>query len=376
LVFGLLCAPPLQALLRFYPDAEQNNGLHELRRQIVRYLKFGVGIAGIVFVIIGGITASLSYGSFLSCLLLSGVFCIDVIRSYAINIFNASRNQRPIALWTIAESFVRPLAAIILVVILGANVENILIGYGFASFCIWLLFKNTVFIEDNSFSPVGPNQYLKSELLKYSLPLVPLAVVGWITALGDRYIIGGILGPAEVGIYAAGYGLISRPFLMGGGIIEQILRPLYFEAVSQGRDDARKIFNYWLIGTIIICAIGCLTVILLEDYISILLLAGKYRVAKELFPWIAVGYSLLVISYVYEKANYAYKNTRYVFITQSFGALACILFSIPLAIHYGVKGVAMAIPAYFGVQLIVSVITSRRTQCQHMPFIAHSDMPK
>ena len=376
MVFGLLCAPPLQALLRFYPDAEQNNGLHELRRQIVRYLKFGVGIAGIVFVIIGGITASLSYGSFPSFLLLTGVFCVDVIRGYAINIFNASRNQRPIALWMIAESFVRPLAAIILVVILGAHVENILIGYGFASFCIWLLFKNIIFIEANSFPPVGPNQYLKSDLLKYSLPLVPLAIVGWITSLGDRYIIGGILGPAEVGIYAAGYGLISRPFLMGGGIIEQTLRPLYFEAVSQGSDDARKIFNYWLIATIIICAIGCVAVILLKDFISILLLAEKYRVAKDLFPWIAVGYSTLVISHVYEKANYAYKNTRYVLITQSFGAIACILFSIPLAIHYGIKGVAMAIPAYFGVQLIASIITSRRTQYQHTPFLSHSDMLK
>ena len=376
MVFGLLCAPPLQALLRFYPDAEQNNGLHELRRQIVRYLKYGVGIAGIVFVIIGGITASLSYGSFLAFFLLSGVFCIDVTRSYAINIFNASRNQRPIALWTIAESFLRPLAAIILVVILGINVENILIGYGLASFCVWLFFKNIIFIKTNSSPPVAPNQYLKSELLKYSLPLVPLAVVGWITALGDRYIIGGILGPAEVGIYAAGYGLISRPFLMGGGIIEQILRPLYFEAVSQGRDDARKIFNYWLIATITVCAIGCLAVILLKDFISILLLSEKYHVAKDLFPWIAVGYSLLVVSYVYEKANYAYKNTRYVLITQSFGATACILFSIPLAIHFGVKGVAMAIPAYFGVQLIASVISSRRTQYQHKPFLSHSDMLK
>ena len=329
-----------------------------------------------VFVIIGGITASLSYGSFLSCVLLFGVFCIDVMRSYAINIFNASRNQRPIALWATAESFARPLAAIILVVILGSHVEYILMGYGLASFCIWLFFKNIIFIKANSSPPVGPNQYLKSDLLKYSLPLVPLAVVGWITGLGDRYIIGGILGPAEVGIYAAGYGLISRPFLMGGGIIEQTLRPLYFEAVSQGSDDASKIFNYWLIGTIIVCAIGCLAVILLKDFISILLLSEKYRVAKDLFPWIAVGYSILVISYVYEKANYAYKNTRYVFITQSFGAIACILFSIPLAIYYGIKGVAMAIPAYFGVQLIASVITSRRTQYQHPPFLSHSDMLK
>lgn len=360
LVYGVFCTPPLQALLRFYPEAEQNNYLYELRRQIVRYFVSIVGIVSVIFMVVGGIIAYLSIVSFFGCFLLAMLLCIDVAKGLGTNLLNAARHQKPMALWNIMDSWGRPLAALVLVAAFGATVESVLAGYVAASVLSWSLFKVVNRSNDGVSPPAHVTKSLKSDFLKYSLPLAPLAVVGWITAMGDRYIIGGVLGPAEVGIYAAAYGLISRPFLLAGGIIEQTLRPVYFESVSQSRGDAQKIFNVWLITTVVICACGLLAVALLKDIIAFYLLAEKYRGAASLFPWIAAGYSLVTISYVYEKTSYAYKNTRYVFFTQAVGAVACVLVTVPLAFSYGLKGVAMAVPVYFGVQLVVAVVTSRR----------------
>ena len=49
----------------------------------------------------------------------------------------------------------------------------------------------------------------------YALPLIPLGVISWASTLGDRYFIGGLLGVADAGIYAAGAWRSSNsPFMI------------------------------------------------------------------------------------------------------------------------------------------------------------------
>jgi len=79
---------------------------------------------------------------------------------------------------------------------------------------------------------------------------------------------------------------------------------------------------------------GRIAVILLREYIGALLLAKNYRTSVDLMPWVALGYSLLMISSVFEKPNYAYKKTKAVLYIWISGAAASIVIGIPLIYYW------------------------------------------
>jgi len=362
---GLFCAPTLQAALRYYPEETQKGRIQLLRYSIEKILKRNTLLL-IGFILTGGaILSSATHVSYWIFVLLAGLFLVDVIRGIEINLLTAARRQRPYALWNAAEAWLKPAAAIVIVILLGATLQSVLFGYIMAT-VIGLLLVFTLVKREGILdgSPIQDSDTaLAYQIRKYAIPLIPLAIVGWISSLSDRYIIGGLVGLEQVGIYAAVYGLASRPFLMAGVIIELTLRPTYFDAISTGQDILeKKIFNVWLGITIAVCAFGLIAIMFLHSQLEDLLLAKEYRNTVTLMPWIAFGYSLLVISNVIEKPCYAYKKTKLILYIQTSGAIASIIIGIPLVYYWGLQGAAVAVPLYFGTQLLISIYLARQAR--------------
>jgi O-antigen/teichoic acid export membrane protein len=214
-----------------------------------------------------------------------------------------------------------------------------------------------------------------SRLWQYALPLIPLGIVSWASTLGDRYIIGGMLGVADAGVYAAVYGLSSIPFLLVNGTAEQGLRPIYQTAVSRGdRVRAEKILVLWFAVVVAACCIGVLVFALAHDPIATLVVAAPYRRAAGLMPWIATGYAIRAASYVLERVCYAHGKTRRVLVIQVLAVVATSIVT-PLGIFtLGIRGAAMAVPVYFSIQLTIAAILARRTlrEAAQGPQAAHS----
>jgi len=76
--------------------------------------------------------------------------------------------------------------------------------------------------------------------------------------VSDRYIIAWFSHDTfMVGVYAAGYGLVSQPFPVDARRDCVDLRPAYFSAVASGNDVAcRHMFRVWLLIAVVICLIG------------------------------------------------------------------------------------------------------------------------
>ena len=95
------------------------------------------------------------------------------------------------------------------------------------------------------------------------------------------------------------------------------------------------------------------------------LLVGKpYRGAASLMPWIAAGYAIRATSYVFERVCYAYGQTRRVLAIQLCAVAATIVCTPAGVIYWGLKGAAMAVPAYFSVQLAAAIFLARRTMLE------------
>jgi O-antigen/teichoic acid export membrane protein len=187
-----------------------------------------------------------------------------------------------------------------------------------------------------------------------------MAALGWMNGVGDRYLIGAMLGLEQAGIYAAVYGLVSRPFLMASGIVELTLRPVYNHlVVEQSHREADRLLLRWLLTVTCMVGAGFAGIAIFSHLIVNLLLATKYRSGVNLMLWIAGGYALLAISDVFVKVCYAYGYTRAILMIQVVGAILSLVLAIIGIKMFGLVGAAMAVPVYFGIMLIITIMASR-----------------
>lgn len=365
LVITLIAAPLTQAAMHYYPamaaGGSSSQLLKSLRRSFVRmipWIALAGAIGAVVYMMWGGGTPVLIF-------ILLVLLASDCWRSANLSLLNAARKHRRYGIWTAADAWGRPLLGTAAVLSTGHSPVVVLAAYAIVSVLLVVALSDHGWRDDSNsavgLAPVEASA-LDARLWSYALPLVPLGILSWASNLGDRYIIGGVLGVADAGVYAALYGLSAMPFMVVNGTLEQGLRPIYQTAVSKAdRVRAATILRLWLGASIAICATGVLMFTLGHELIANLLVGKAYRYASELMPWISAGYALRAVSYVFERVCYAYGQTRHV-LTIQIGAVLAAAIATPIGVlTLGLTGAAMAVPACFAVQLTMAVVLARRT---------------
>ena len=350
----LFCSASVNAGLRYYPDAERGGYVVALRRMLVRTLGRAL-IAMEVLAIIGGLIWSLKAGISPSVVLILGVYvAADVFLTLEMSLFNAGRRQRPAAIFSVVPAFARPLFVVGGVLLFGSTIEVVLGAMAVSIFV-------TLALVYACAEPRGSNRgaalppLVAAEMWRYAIPLIPIALLNWTTSVSDRYIIEWVSHDLSgVGIYAAGYGLISQPFLLIHGVVALTLRPVYFAAVSRGdAAHGERTFRIWLAITASICTLATLIIYIGRFVLVETFLGPKYRGAAAFVPWIALGYLFYAAEQVLEQSLLAHKRTASVLVAQACGAIASVAITIPCVIHFGAVGAAYACPMYFLVQLVV-----------------------
>jgi O-antigen/teichoic acid export membrane protein len=365
LAISLVATPLTQAAIHYYPALTQSDSTAELLRSLRR--SFGRAVP---WTVAGAVLAAAAYmrwggGSPVLVIILVLLLASDCWRSANLSLLNAARRHRPYALWVAGDAALRPLAAVLGVLLLGSAPEVVLGAYVVVSMTLVLVFSHrsgkTALATARPYSR-EESVALDKRLWDYAIPLIPLGVIGWISNLGDRYVIGGLLSVADAGVYAAIYGLSSSPFLMVGGTVELALRPIHQAAVARGdQGHSRKMYRIWLISVAAVCGVGVLALAFGHRLVASLFVGAAYRHASDLMPWIGLGYAIRSVSAVFERMCYAYGQTRRVLMIQSC-SVAATLVATPLGvITLGLKGAAIAVPVYFSVQLAAAVVLARLT---------------
>ena len=364
LAISVVSTPLTQAAIHFYPNVVATGSVHDLLASLLRCFRIMAPRLAAVALLGGASYVYFGHGSPIVVVLLVLLLASDCWRSANLSLLNAARRQGRYALWTATDAWSRPLAGVVAVQISGQSAIGVLAAYVIVSMCLLCTFSYGLWPGSGHSAAPSPerSRQLDSRLWSYALPLVPLGVISWASSLGDRYIIGSFLSVADAGVYAAIYGLSSAPFMIVNGTAEQALRPIYQAAVSAGNQArAQRIFLLWLGVVFAICATGLAILIVSHEYLAGLFVGKPYRYAADLMPWIGAGYAIRAISYVFERVCYAYGRTRRTLTTQIYAACATAI-ATPLGVlTLGLKGAAMAVPAYFSVQLVVAIVLARRT---------------
>lgn len=361
---NLFAHPLISAAQRFHPEMASSGNVPQLRRTILGILKWTSG-ALVSLILLGGLFFRSGSLSYLVFVVLAAFSIVQIMRNLEISFLTAARRQKEIAIWSISEAWLKPAFAVLLIILLGDTPQSVILGYCVAFGIILLCFHLLpVSVEGSNISKMSTetDTELIVNIRRYAMPLIPLALVAWISNLSDRYIISGMLGVGQVGLYAAGYGLISMPFQMVGDIIGQTLRPPYYQAISAGNITlGKKLLITQLIITVLVCCAGVVGIFLLRNIIAALLLAEEYRNAVSLMPWIAAGITLQIITQIFEGVLMAYKRTGFLLLVHSLGAVVCVL-SVYMFIHrFNLIGAAMACPVYYLSMLIASIVLTRIT---------------
>lgn len=359
---SLFALPFLHAAIRFFPDLSRRDHLGSLRFVLRRYLTWSsFSLAGLFLVL--GVSSSFTklHITYWSVVLLAGLLVVEVWRGGETSLLAAAGRQREYSLWNSVDAILRPSLAVAAIVLIGSTPEAILLGYLVAVVCSCSFFS-ILFRAPSSGrrGDISDESRLSKAILSYAGPLIPLGLMSWISNLGSRYVIGAMLGTAPVGMYSATFGLVSAPFLQIQGMVELTLRPAYYEAVSRGEDlREASIIRFWLATVAILCFVTVVLIFVFREGLATLLLAKEYREGADLMPWVAGGYAMLAISYVFARKCYAYGKTGWVVLIEFIGAFSTIVSAIPLVHFLGIKGVAIAVPIAFAMQLLASIVAYR-----------------
>lgn len=177
---------------------------------------------------------------------------------------------------------------------------------------------------------------------RFITPLMLVGVLAWLFSLSDRFLLGALGSTADVGRYAAAYGLAATAISVAGGLLPAVAYsrfiPLGRSEATRGRFRTRLLIFQTLIVTLSVTA-----VVFLAPYAIRLLLDEAYRRgAYGIMFWVAVGQGFQVLGYVFDLDAYAAMRTQRIAI--AFGAAFAInlVMNLTLIPTYHSLGAAIA----------------------------------
>lgn len=359
---NFIAYPTIQAYGRLYVEAvahKETGLLHQIATRLLNRANLlsilMLGACGIWF---GRTHFSVGLGYFLLI-----IHCMtENLRGLEAMRLGMSRRQKENSILSVVDAVLRPVTIVGFALLLGASVATMVLGYVLTSFLGMLIAHSGPFREQHKDEATGvePQPYLRS-MISYGMPLVPLALMGWINGLSDRYIIGGMMTTNDVGIYTAAYSLMSQPYLMANAVLSRTLTPVLYAADTAGHARRSwRIMALWLTLSIVGGLIGVAVVYFYGPQIAKLVLAEKYRSGAILFAWIAAGCTLNNVAMTLESRLYSHKRTKAVLAVESSTALLSVVICFFMVRSYGLIGAAMACPIYFGAMAIIALVLCLR----------------
>lgn len=207
-----------------------------------------------------------------------------------------------------------------------------------------------------------------TQMLKYSIPLIPTTVFWWITSVSDRYMVNGLIGSEANGIYAVSYKLPTLLTLVSS----IFMQAWQFSAVTESEGDKKEHSEFfsqvWRSFQAVMFLAGA-AVIALSKPAMMILTTKEFYSAWKFIPLLSVSMVYTAFTSFMGTVYVVNKKSGISFVTALIGALINIVlnfFFIPSPL--GVQGAAIAtVISYFTV-FIIRAVNSRK----YIPFKLYS----
>lgn len=219
------------ALTRFLSGEEDKERIQEGFYSIIF---FTLGVSLLLALCLWGLSQPVARAFFdgerLIVILAAGLIPLDCLNTILLVYFRTFRQMKKYSIFVILRTYVE-LGLLIYVLLAGYGILELVIAMLVARLGIGLAMFGFILPEIGFRTPRFSKM---KEFLRYSLPMVPVNMAGWITSASDRLLISFFMGALFVGYYAPGYGLggITAMFIVPVTIV---LPPYLYKVYEQGK---------------------------------------------------------------------------------------------------------------------------------------------
>jgi O-antigen/teichoic acid export membrane protein len=248
------------------------------------------------------------------------------------------------------------------IVLVAANlVLLVLLGYGLPGYFISIIsanFLTIIFIiicgKLYEFKiNLSVNKKLLSEMLKYSLPLVPATIAWWINISADKYMISGMIGVSANGLYSVAH-QIPAILTTLTGLFTQAWQISAMR--NYGNHNFQELFTNVLKSVNCVLAVGSVSIIILCKFLASILFRNDFYVAWVYVPLLVLSAVFSAIAGTLASAYTAAKKTNILFISTCVGAGVNIVLNYFLIKLWGISGAALSTVISFIVIVVVRYI--------------------
>lgn len=197
------------------------------------------------------------------------------------------------------------------------------------------------------------NRMKISEMLKYSIPMIPTVIFWWVTSVSDRFLVIAIQGDAVNGLYAAAYKVPTLLTLLCTVFIEA----WQFSAVTE-RDEKERaaFFTEVFAGFQGLLFMAASALVLLAEPITKILLDDSYYESWRYIPVLALAMVFSSLVTFMGSVYMVRKKSMYSFVTAAIGAIVNILLNVLLIPTYSAMGAAVATVVSYLVVLCIRAV--------------------
>ncbi len=204
------------------------------------------------------------------------------------------------------------------------------------------------------------NKPLMKELLRFSIPYIPLTLMWTITSASDRFVILAMMGDDAVsvnGLYAAAYKLPTLITIAGGIFI----KAWQMSSVSEKNPQERASFFGMVYKNYLgIVFMGSACLIALAKVFTMLLLDKSYYSSWEYVPILVVAMAFSAFSEFLGSVYFVHKKSGRSLITASAGALANIALNFALIPLLGAVGAAIATVICYAIVFFIRLFDTQK----------------
>jgi O-antigen/teichoic acid export membrane protein len=302
----LVIGPFGGSLLRFYSIALEQNELTSFFRFFVwlaERTQLGIlilGSAGALLLTLLGqpVIAGLTLASTLFSMIYGTNNLLDSIQT-------AARRRSVVALHQGASQWLRFIAAVAMIALLGSSSAIAMWGYALSALmvlCSQVAFLSRIVPAGQTLAGLArrsaPGPWL-ARAFTYASPSITWGIFTWAQMTSDRWALSAFTSTQEVGYFSALYQLGYYPVLLLSNVVTQFIQPLLFRIAGDGTDPLRRQAAHQRVRLLVAGALvgtACLTTaaFFLHGPLFGLLVSAEYRHVSGYFPWMVLSSGLMV----------------------------------------------------------------------------------
>lgn len=203
----------------------------------------------------------------------------------------------------------------------------------------------------------GVGKGIASEMLKYSIPMMPSIILWWVINVSDRYMVTGFIGSSANGLYTAASKIPNFIIMFSSIFIDAWQLSAVDEYDNEGKADFfTKVFRVYSGGVFVAAS----ALIVLCQLFTKILVADSYYESWQFVPILIISTSLSCFVNFLASVYMASKKTLMGSVTAFAGAITNFGLNMLLIPRIGINGATIATVAAFIVVFVTRAINTRQ----------------